>query len=89
MPVAELAATVAPVIAHVNVVTEQLSAVTGLVVTTDALQRPAVTLAVTFDGHEIVGLILSITVTVYEQVAEFPAASRTVYVTVVVPRLNV
>lgn len=77
MPTAALVATVAPVMAQVNVVTEQLSAVTGLVVTTEVLHNPAVTFAVTFDGHEIVGLILSITVTVNEHVAELPAASRT------------
>ena len=64
IPIAGLVATVAPVIAHVNVVTEQLSAVVGVVVTTDATHVPAPTFAVTFDGHEIVGLMLSFTVTV-------------------------
>lgn len=75
IPVAGLVAVVTPVIAHVKRVTAQLSAVVGLVVTTEATQEPAPTLAVMFDGHVIVGLILSKTVTVYEQVAVLPAAS--------------
>ena len=77
MPVAALVATVAPVNAQVKRVTEQLSAVTGLVVTTGAEQVPAKTLALTFDGHDIVGLILSTTVTVNEHVAVLPATSVT------------
>ena len=78
IPVAADVPVVAPVIAHVNTVTAQLSAVVGLVVATEAVHVPAPTFAVTFDGQVIVGLILSDTVTVNEQVAELLAASRTV-----------
>jgi hypothetical protein len=75
MPVAGLDETVAPVIAQVNLVTEQLSAVVGFAVATLALHpaiAPAVVKAEMFDGQVIVGLILSVTVTVNEQVAELP-----------------
>ena len=89
IPVPGLEAVVAPVIVHVKRVTAQLSAVVGLVVTTDATQVPAPTLAVTFDEHDIVGLILSLIVTVNEQVDVLPAASETVYTTVVTPVLKV
>lgn len=78
IPVDALVATVAPVIAHVNRVTAQLSAVTGLGVTTDATHVPTPTFAIIFEGHEIVGFTLSTMVTVNEHVAELPAASRTV-----------
>jgi len=64
MPVAALMAVVAPVIAHVNRVTAQLSAVAGLVVTTEATHVPAPTFDVTLDGHVIVGVMLSVMVTV-------------------------
>jgi hypothetical protein len=77
MPAAALVATVAPVIAHVKRVTEQLSAVTGLVVTTEAEHVPANTLALTLDEQTIVGLILSTTATVNEHVAVLPATSVT------------
>jgi hypothetical protein len=89
MPVAALVATVAPVNAQVKRVTEQLSAVTGLVVTTGAEQVPAKTFALTFDGHDIVGLILSRTVTVIEHVLLFPVLSTAVQTIVVVPIGNV
>ena len=88
MPVAALLATVAPVIAQVKRVTAQLSAVTELGVTTEATHVPAPTFAVMFDGHNIVGLMLSTIVTVKEHVAVLPAASRTVYVIVVTPVLK-
>lgn len=88
IPVAADVAVVAPVNAHVNLVTAQLSAVVGLGVTTEALHVPAPTLAVMFDGQVIVGRILSATVTVNEHVAMFPPASPTVYVTVVTPPLK-
>ena len=78
IPVAGDDAVVAPVMAHVSVVTPQLSAVVGLVVATDAVQVPAPALAVTLAGHVMVGRILSVTVTVNEQVAVLLAASRTV-----------
>ena len=64
MPVAALAAVVAPVMAQVKRVTAQLSAVVGLVVTTEATHEPAPTFEVTFDEHDMVGLILSVIVTV-------------------------
>jgi hypothetical protein len=78
IPVAADVPVVAPVNAHVNLVTEQLSADVGFGVTTDDVQVPAPTFAVMFEGHVIVGLILSFTVTVKVQVAVFPAASATV-----------
>lgn len=81
IPLAALAAVVAPVIDHVNVVTEQLSAVTGFVITTEATQVPAPTFDVTFDGQEIVGLMLSANVTLNEQVDELPLSSVAVIVT--------
>ena len=88
MPVAAEVALVAPVIAHVSNVTPQLSAVVGFVVTTEALHVAPV-VAVIFDGQEMVGKEVSFIATVYEHVPLFPAASRTVYVTVVTPALNV
>jgi hypothetical protein len=45
--------------------------------------------AVIFDGQEIVGLILSITTTLKVHDVILPAASSTLYVTTVVPALNV
>jgi hypothetical protein len=42
-------------------------------------------LCVTFAGHEIVGGVVSLTVTVNEQLAGLPDASLTVQLTVVVP----
>jgi hypothetical protein len=64
---------------QVNFVTEQLSAITGFAVATLAVQVPAPTFGVKFVGQEVkVGLMLSVTITVYEQLAVFPAASDTV-----------
>ena len=88
IPVAALLAVVAPVIVQVKTVTAQLSDVTGLGVATEATHEPAPTLAVMLAGQVMVGLMLSTTVTVKEQVALLPAASRTVYVTVLTPVLN-
>jgi hypothetical protein len=88
IPVAADVAIVAPVIAHVNLFTPQLSAVVGLGVTTDALQVAPVVVII-FAGQEIVGRAVSVIVTVNEQVALLFAASRTVYVTVVTPLLKV
>ena len=88
MPVGAEFATVAPVNAQVNLVTEQLSAIAGFEVVTLAVQVPAPTFGVKFAGQVMVGLILSKTVTVYEQFAKLPAASSTRYVTVVNPKLN-
>jgi hypothetical protein len=64
IPVAADVPVVAPVNAQVNLVTEQLSAVVGFGVTTDAVQVPAPTFAVISEGHVIVGLMLSLIVTV-------------------------
>jgi hypothetical protein len=89
MPVVGDVPVVAPVIAHVNFATVQLSAVVGLVVATDAVHNPAAVFAVRLEGQVIVGAILSVTVTVNEQVAVSPAESVIVYVMVVTPTLNV
>jgi hypothetical protein len=64
IPVVLELATVAPVNAQVNFVTEQLSAVVGFGVTTLAVQVPAPTFCEIFAGQLIVGSILSVTVTV-------------------------
>jgi hypothetical protein len=62
----------------VTLATEQLSAVTGEGTVTLAVHMPVSVPTAMLDGQVIVGLILSITVTVYEHVAVLPAASRTV-----------
>ena len=72
IPVAGDEAVVAPVNVQVNLLTEQLSAVVGLGVTTDAVQVPVATFAVMFAGHVTVGLMLSTTVTVMLQLDVFP-----------------
>jgi hypothetical protein len=64
IPVAADAPVVAPVSAHVNTVTPQLSPVVGFGVTTEAVHVPAPTFAVMFAGQVTVGRILSDTVTV-------------------------
>jgi hypothetical protein len=89
IPVAAEVATVAPVIAQVNLVTVQLSPVVGLGVTTEAVHNPIAVFAVRLAGQVIVGAMLSVTVTVNEHVAVSPAESVTVYVTVVTPVLKV
>jgi hypothetical protein len=74
IPVAGDVAIVAPVIAQVNSVTPQLSAVVGFVVTTEAVHAaPAV--PVILAGQLIVGTILSTTVTVKLHELEFPLPS--------------
>jgi hypothetical protein len=88
MPVAADVAVVAPVIAQVNKVTPQLSAVVGFGVTTDALQAEDV-FAEMLLGQLIVGTVVSVTVTVNEHGVLFPYASYAVYVTVVTPLLKV
>jgi hypothetical protein len=85
IPAAGDAATVAPVIAHVRVVTEQLSDVTALGTTTDAEHTPASVFWLIFEGHVIAGTRLSVMVTVAAQVAELPLASVTVIITLLVP----
>ena len=71
----------------VTLATLQLSAVVGLPKATPvAIQVPASTLTVTSAGQVIVGSILSITVTVWVQVAVLPEPSVTVQVTVVFPK---
>jgi hypothetical protein len=89
IPVAGELALVAPVNAQVNLLTAQLSAVVGFVVTTLAVQVPTPTFGVKFTEQVIVGFMLSVIVTVYEQVAVLFAASEAIYVTVVVPKLKV
>ena len=69
---------VAPVSTHVCVVTAQLSPVVGLGVATLDTQPGPFGIALMFDGHVIVGAVLSVTTTLYEQLAELPAASLTV-----------
>lgn len=78
IPVAGEVATVAPVIAQVNLATAQLSAVVGFAIACALAQIPEVVVVVTLAGHVMVGLMLSFTVTVKEHVAMFPAASCTV-----------
>ena len=66
--------------------TEQLSADVGLdKETPEAVQIPLSAFTVTSEGQVIVGLILSITVTVAVAEAVFPLASVTVNVTVFAP----
>ena len=78
MPAAGELATVAPVIVQVRAVTEQLSAVTALGTITEALHTPASSFCAIAAGQVIVGLILSVIVTVKLQVAWLPAPSLTV-----------
>ena len=59
IPVAAEDTTVAPVIVQVNFVTVQLSAIGGLVVTTDFVHDPAVTLVTTLPEQAIVGKVTS------------------------------
>jgi len=68
--------------------TEQLSVPVTLNVTT-AVQLFKSLFWVMFEGHVMTGFCPSTTVTVNEQVAEFPLISVAVLVTVVVPTLNV
>ena len=42
----------------------------------------------TFAGHVIIGISISLTVTVKEQLAELPLASLAIYLTVLTPELN-
>lgn len=88
MPVAGELAVVAPVMVHVRVESEQLSLTVGLGVTTEVLQLPAVVLTDIGVGQVTDGASVSVTVTVNEQVLLFPAASATVYFTVVMPELK-
>ena len=69
--------------------TVQLSADVGLdKETPDAVQIPLSAFTVTLEGQVIVGLILSITVTVAVAEAVFPLASVTVNVTVFAPTIE-
>jgi hypothetical protein len=77
IPVVGEDAMVAPVIAHVKEATVQLSLLVGFGVTTDAVHKPASVLAEIFAGQLIVGAMLSVTITVNEQVAVRPALSVT------------
>src|SRR5687768_1849594 len=72
-----------------KVVPEQLSDTPGVVQFTMA-RHDASAVTVMFEGHPVsVGLVLSRTKTLNEQVDVFPAASVAVYVTTVVPRPKV
>ena len=86
---AALFAVVAPVMVHVNVLKVQLSATTGWVIKLVLTHEPAGVVKITFEGQVMVGLTLSVMVTVKLHVAVFPALSRAVYVTVVTPKLKV
>lgn len=69
----------------VTVTPVQLSLVTGVPRLTPVAVQPLLVLATTFAGQEIAGGMLSVTVTVWVQVAVFPLASVAVHVTVVTP----
>jgi hypothetical protein len=72
-----------------NPETEQLSLTTGAMSEIPiTLHEPGVVLTVTGPEHVIVGLVLSVTTTLNEHVAVFPAASVAVQVTIVVPKLK-
>ena len=77
IPVAGELPVVAPVITQVRVVAEQLSLKAGSVTAMDLL-HPEATFWLMFDTQVIVGLILSVIVTVKLQVAVLLAASFTV-----------
>ena len=77
IPTAADVAVVAPVIVHVSDVTEQLSAIIAFGTTTDALHTPTSTFCDIAPGQVIVGLILSVMVTVKLHVAWLPAPSFT------------
>ena len=69
----------------VTLATPQLSAAVGVPKLTPVAVHPVLVVAVTLDGHVIVGFIDSVTVIVCEQVAVLPDPSVTVQMTVVVP----
>jgi hypothetical protein len=69
----------------VTVATPQLSAVVGVPNTTEVATQFASAEATMFAGAAIVGLVLSITVTVCVNEVVFPAASVAVQFTVVIP----
>ena len=66
------------VIANVKVVTEQLSAIVAFGTITEALHTPASSFFDIAPGQVIVGIILSVIVTVKLQVALLPAPSLTI-----------
>jgi hypothetical protein len=72
----------------VTVATEQLSPVVGVPRATPVAVQAVLVVVVILAGAVIVGLILSVTVTVNEQVVKLPAASSTRYVAVVIPKLK-
>ena len=67
----------------VTLATEQLSAVTGVPKETPVAVQPLLVVAFTMAGAVIVGLTLSVTITVCAAVDVFPLPSVTVHVTVV------
>jgi hypothetical protein len=72
---------------HATVASGQLSEIVG-VKETVAVHWPASVSAATSAGQAMAGCSVSLTVTVNEQSALFPAASVAVQVTVVLPRVN-
>lgn len=89
IPVKGEAPMVAPVSAHRRLAILQLSLMVGEVVLTTALQPEGDVFCVVLPGQEMVGAILSPTVTVKEQFVTFPPASVALYVMLVTPALNV
>ena len=88
MPICpEPLAVVAPVIAQTNVLTPQLSVGVTVGIFTILVQA-AEPVAVIFAGQLMLGRILSVTMTLKEQVLALLQLSVTVQVTVVVPLLN-
>lgn len=77
IPAAGEAAVVAPVIAQVRVIV-QLSAIVASGTVTVAVQVPASAFCEMLPEHVIVGIWVSLTVTVKLQVDVLPAASRAV-----------
>ena len=65
--------------------TVQLSVVIDVPIDTAVAVQPTFVFAVTFAGHVITGLTLSVTVTVCAQVAVLPDPSVAVQITVVTP----
>ena len=72
----------------VTLATEQLSEVTGVPKATPVAVHAVFVLTVIAAGATMVGAMLSTTVITWVAVAEFPAASITVHVTVVFPTVN-
>jgi hypothetical protein len=85
MPVVAEPPVVAPVVTQATLVTPQLSLTVGSGTTTLASHEPELTPWLILPGQLIVGGVASVTITLWEHVAEFPTASVAVHVTTVVP----